>query len=117
MKAETDLYCPGCWDKIYDKGDEGMSLFFPRSEERCSNCDTMLKRRRPGGQGDPWKLFATSRFECLKRELNELRESIAETNRKCQEYLKIDIDLEELGSKLDELIRPLESTTKRDKDA
>ncbi len=54
MKAKTDLYCPKCGAKIYEKGDELMSLIFPRAEERCSQCDTMLTRRTPGGQSNPW---------------------------------------------------------------
>lgn len=57
MKAETDLYCPGCGDKIWNKGDVLRSLFFTRSEERCCNCDTMLRRRTPGGQSDPFNFI------------------------------------------------------------
>jgi hypothetical protein len=59
MIARTDLYCPTCGSKIYNKGEELMYITpFIGNEERCSNCDTMLRRRTMGGQSDPWN-FAT----------------------------------------------------------
>ena len=59
MKAETDLYCQRCGNKIYDAGDKMMALFFTGSEERCMRCDTMLRRRTPGGQSDPFNFNTT----------------------------------------------------------
>ena len=56
MKAETDLYCPKCGAKIYEKGEVLRYLSpFRGAEECCSQCSTMLRRRSPGGQSDSWK--------------------------------------------------------------
>ena len=111
MKAKTDLYCPRCGTKIHKKGDELRSLIFPRQEQRCSQCSTMLRRRTGGGQHNPWN-FVTSRLECLKKEMNRLKYSITETDRKWQEFLDDGTDLKELSDKVDELIRDLESKAK-----
>ncbi len=111
MKAKTDLYCPRCGTKIYEEGEELMSLIFPRAKELCSQCDTMLRRRTGGGQNNPWN-FVTSRLECLKEEMNKLRYRIAEIDRKWQEFLDDGTDLKELSDKLDEFIHDLESKAK-----
>lgn len=56
MKAKTDLYCPTCGTKIYEKDEELIHIApFTGNEERCNQCDTILRRRSPGGQSDLWK--------------------------------------------------------------
>lgn len=66
MKAKTDLYCPECENKVYEKGEELMSLFFTRSEECCDQCDTVLKRRSPGGQSDTWNFITLEKLNARK---------------------------------------------------
>jgi len=64
MKAETDLYCPECVTKIYNEGDEMMKITpFTGNEECCRYCDTMLRRRSPGGQSDSWTFIVQGKSD------------------------------------------------------
>jgi len=127
MKAETDLYCPGCGDKIWNKGDQMRSLFFTRSEEKCSNCDTTLRRRTPGGQSDPFN-FNTSKvtereyvrewyFCQLKVEDEQKNYDCKDPDgfpdcRTCDYQKKINKEIQETYEKCMEFNRGLESKAK-----
>jgi hypothetical protein len=66
--AETNLYCPKCGSKIYDKGEKLRHIApFTGNEEKCSICDTTLRRRSPGGQSNKWNFIT---YKTLRQRLD-----------------------------------------------